>query len=185
MKIITEDKLFEVRDFQYSDTDNLAPWMSTSKNDLFTLSSSLHYPLEPQAFLEYSNRVKCDEHKLFSLYLKKEQAHVGHFEIKNINKRHNIGTMPHVVLAPEYRGKGLGFPFVNIISKTGFKVLSLYRIGLSVQVSNKTAIAVYVRAGYVFEGLIRKVLEQDGTRYSLYQMSLLRDEWDSFQDSKN
>ena len=179
MNVIARTKLFEARSFSQVDAACVASWMSTSPMDLFMVSSSLDYPVKPETLIERAKNADPDEHKFNSVFLIENGSLAGYFEIKNINAIHKIGTSAHIILAPEYRGKGMGREFVDLISTVAFSSLGLHRISLSVHTINLAAIAVYKKAGYSVEGLLREVLLFDGKRYSLYQMSLLRWEWEN------
>jgi len=177
MNSILATDLFEVRPFKAGDAALLASWMSASPMDLFLLSSSLTFPVKPETLIEKAERANPEEHRFYSVFLIETGKHAGHFEIKSINSKHRIGTGAHIILSPEYRDKGMGKDFVELMSKVAFTTLDLYRISLSVHTVNQAAIAAYKKAGYFSEGLLREVLLFDGKRYSLYQMSLLRSEW--------
>lgn len=171
-------KLFEARPFDPTDASAIASWMSVSPEDLFMVSSSLVFPVDPDMLIKRAREAHPEEHKFYSVFLIGTDTLAGYFEIKNINSRHNIGTGAHIILAPEYRGKGMGKDLVDLITKVAFSSLGLYRISLSVHTTNQAAIAVYKKAGYSIEGLLRDVLSFNGKRYSLYEMSLLRPEWE-------
>lgn len=179
MKPFVRTKLFEAHPFNHEDAPKIASWMSISPMDLFMVSSALIFPVTPDILIKRVKEVHPEEHKFYSVFLIGADALSGYFEIKNINSRHGVGTGAHIILSPEYRGKGMGKDFVDLISKVAFSSLGLYRISLSVHTTNQAAITVYKKAGYSNEGLLREVLLFDGKRYSLYQMSLLRPEWES------
>ena len=177
MKSLAKTKIFKVYPFNPEDAANLAGWLSPSARDLFMASSSLVYPLTPRVLINRAKNADSREHKFYSVFLVKSGEGAGYFEIKNINRKSKVGTAAHIILSSKYRGKGMGRDFIEVISRVGFIVLGLHRIGLSVHTTNGAAITAYARAGYVCEGLIREVLLFKGKRYSLYQMSLLRREW--------
>src|SRR3989338_8189477 len=172
-------KLFEARPLNYEDAPKIAAWMSISPTDLFMVSSSLIFPVTADVLIKRAKEARPEENKFYSVFLNGADTLAGYFEIKNINSQHNIGTGAHILLSPEYRGKGMGKDFMDLISKVAFSSLGLHRIGFSVHTTNQAAIAVYKKAVYVNEGLLREVLLFGGKRYSLYQMSLLRPEWKS------
>ncbi len=60
----------------------------------------------------------------------------------------------------------------------GFNYCDLYRLSVSVHCCNQAAVTAYSNGGFVMEGTIRDVIKRNGKRYSLYQMSLLRPEWE-------
>ena len=163
-------------------SENIAKWLSTDEHELFLTSSSLNFPVTPQAFECYrtSSTEKPGTHDFLEVYHLSTNQHVGHFELKAINQQHRIGTLAHVVLGERnLRGKGFGREFCCVMAQYGFEYRRLYRLSLSVHTCNRIAVAIYVAAGFVLEGVIRDVLEFGGKRYSLYQMSLLKPEWEA------
>jgi len=171
----------EARIFDISCIGNISYWLSFDLDDLFFTSSILPYPCTTYAFNRYYNsHVKKGAHEFFSVYSINDGQYIGHFEIKNIVSSSNSGTLSHVILGDRrYRGVGYGKEFVKLMAKVGFEYLNLYRLGLSVHVCNPIATAAYIRGGFVFEGVIRDAVQRDKKRFSLYQMSLLRHEWNS------
>lgn len=169
----------EARLFKSSNTENITQWISRNPRELILTSSTLPYPCTPEIFDNYyKNKYKTGEHEFFSIYATDKQKHIGHFEIKNISKSFGSGTIAHVILGDKhYRSKGYGKDFVRLMALVGFEYLNLYRIGLSVYTFNTNAVAAYIRGGFVFEGVIREVIQSDQQRFSLYQMSLLKPEW--------
>ncbi len=170
---------FEARGLQDDEVESLVSWMSPSKNELFLVSSRFVHPLTKGSFFAYMRANRGDKHRFYSVYDTETGIHAGHFEIKNIDTHHRNGTGAHIVLSPDFRGKGRGVDLLFLLSKVGFEALSLHRIGLSVHTTNRKAVAAYVGAGYSFEGIIREVLVSGNgeERSSLYQMSILAPEW--------
>jgi RimJ/RimL family protein N-acetyltransferase len=178
----------EVRPFESSCAGNVAHWLSREPKETFLTTSSLPYPCTTEIFNSYyKTKDETGLHQFFSIYNTSKNRHIGHFEIKNISTSFEIGTIAHVILGDrDYRGKGNGKDIVRIIAKLGFEYLNLYRIGLSVYTFNTNAVAAYIKGGFVVEGVIREVIKRDEQRFSLYQMSIIRPEWESMvQDSKN
>ena len=177
MSILLESELFSVRVFDSADAVNVASWFSETPFDLFLVASSFTYPVSVKDIVAFASHVDVEQHKLYSVMLRSNNMHVGHFEIKNINWKHTVGTVSHVILCPDCQSKSMGKEFIDLITRIAFEVLSLDRISLSVHECNAKAIAAYEKAGYVKEGLIRDVLKYEDKRYSLYQMGILRREW--------
>ncbi|MFA5147183.1 MAG: GNAT family protein [Candidatus Omnitrophota bacterium] len=178
MKYVAKTRILGARQFRPKDARDVASWMSVTPEGLFMVSSSLKFPVTSKALVKRFTAARSGEHAFYSVFLLETGEHVGHFEIKNISARHRSGTGAHIILAPSWRGRGLGKDLARLVSGTAFGVLKLYRVGLSVHTVNKPAIAAYKKAGYAVEGVIREVLNFGGKRYSLYQMSILRPEWE-------
>lgn len=158
----------------------LATWMSADAFDLFLTSSSLTFPVTAKALEEYhrASTAPPGTHEFLEVYHRQSGQHIGHFEIKAISRRYRTGTLAHVLLgAKEFRGKGLGKELCDLMVRYGFECRDLYRLSASVHVCNRPAVAAYVMGGFVLEGVVRDVVEFHGKRYSLYQMSILKPEW--------
>ena len=79
-------------------------------------------------------------------------------------------------LLPPFRGQGLGRRLVrealgHVFAKT------LQRVELEVFASNKIAIGLYEREGFVMEGRKRRARFLDGAEDDILIMGCLRDEW--------
>jgi len=172
-------KNFEVRLFDPSCVDNVSHWLSRDPVEKFLTSSILPYPCSVNSFnLYYNKNFNQGEHEFFSIYACDIEKHIGHFKIKNFSNTFECGTLAHIIIGNrEYRGKGNGKHFVRLMAKVGFEYLSLYRLGLSVHAHNVNAVSAYIRGGFVVEGVIREVIRDEHQRYSLYQMSMLKNEW--------
>jgi RimJ/RimL family protein N-acetyltransferase len=79
-------------------------------------------------------------------------------------------------LAPDARGQGLGRLLLERALDDGFGI-GLERIELEVFASNRHALALYRRAGFVEEGRRRRARHIDGAYDDILLFGLLRDEW--------
>jgi len=175
-----------VKPYEPAHAHNIAKWLSKDPVELFSTSSSLQFPVSAESFEEYRLRSGSlsDAHQFLAVYHLASGLHIGHFEVKAINTRHAIGTLAHVLMGnKEFRARGLGKELCELMVRYGFITLGLHRLSISVQVSNRVAVATYVMGGFRLEGVIRDVLQYEGRRYSIYQMSLLRSEWEENPDS--
>lgn len=85
--------------------------------------------------------------------------------------------MSRVLIADGRRGRGTGHAMVRALLELGFGELCLHRIDLFVFDFNVAAIACYEKAGFVREGYIREARRMGMSYWSLYQMSILENEW--------
>ena len=79
-----------------------------------------------------------------------------------------------------YHGRGIGTHVIRKVCAYGFKKLKLHRIELGVYPNNTRAIRCYARCGFQREALLRKLLYNDGEYRDIIWMSLLRNEWVSY-----
>ena len=173
---------FGIRELPASSHDKVAEWMSRDEYELFMTSAGLKMPVTTEKFDAYRNASNESNggHKFYAFHWLESGDHVGHFELKAISSEYRNATLAHVLLgAQELRGLGYGAELVRLMVDYSFSELGLYRLGASVHTCNATAITAYLKGGFVVEGLIRDVLEYKESRYSLYQMSILRHEWQS------
>ena len=91
--------------------------------------------------------------------LRKSMAHVGTF---------GIGLMP------AFRGRGIGRALMTHTIEAGW-ALGLTRIQLSVRESNRNAIALYEKFGFVREGLHHRAVRIGDTYENTLTMALLRE----------
>ncbi len=76
-----------------------------------------------------------------------------------------------------FRGKGLGSEAARLTVAYGFDKLNLETIYLGVNAENQGAIASYEKAGFVREGIRRRLIYRNGRYYDALMMSILRDEY--------
>ncbi|WP_144391039.1 GNAT family N-acetyltransferase, partial [Indiicoccus explosivorum] len=75
------------------------------------------------------------------------------------------------------RGKGIGGQMIREVLKIAFEELKLHRVSLGVFDFNEPAIGLYEKIGFTKEGLLRDTLLIQGEYWSVWEMSLLEDEW--------
>ncbi|GGE20258.1 hypothetical protein GCM10011571_22770 [Marinithermofilum abyssi] len=68
--------------------------------------------------------------------------------------------------------------------EVGFNELQLHRIDLRVFDFNRGAMKCYEKCGFKKEGVLRDARKSRNGYWSLYQMSILEDEWFEIQNSK-
>lgn len=81
------------------------------------------------------------------------------------------------------RGKGIGRQMIREILKIAFDDLHLHRVSLGVFDFNVSAISCYEKAGFVKEGLLRDSRKNGDEYWSLWEMSILENEWLKIKDT--
>lgn len=79
----------------------------------------------------------------------------------------------------EHWGKGYGTDALRVVLKYAFTELNLHRVTLSVLGFNTRALRSYQKAGFVEEGVLRQRISREGQRWDVYQMGILRQEWEA------
>ena len=91
---------------------------------------------------------------------------------------HNRSCVFHIMIGDKNaRGKGMGTFAVTEILRHAFEDLNLNRVELTVLPDNEPALALYRRAGFQQEGLLRQQVYKNGAYRDMILMSILREEW--------
>jgi RimJ/RimL family protein N-acetyltransferase len=114
---------------------------------------------------------------LFAIRLREDDTLVGTCQLNAIDLARGTADLQIRIGEAHARGRGLGSEAVRLLLVHAFDDLGLHRVGLHVLASNRVAIAVYERAGFVREGVLREATFRDGDREDIVLMSVLRDEW--------
>lgn len=85
----------------------------------------------------------------------------------------------------DYWGKGFGNEALSLLMNYSFNELNLHRLYLNVFSSNKRAIALYERLGFVHEGTMREGIYREGSWQDIYNMGILQKEFQSRQGKNN
>jgi RimJ/RimL family protein N-acetyltransferase len=96
-------------------------------------------------------------------------------KIDRKNKSARVGKV--LVGDKNTRGKGIGQQMIKEILKIAFDELQLHRVSLGVFDFNVSAIACYEKAGFIKEGLLRDSRKNGDEYWSLWEMSILENEW--------
>ena len=84
----------------------------------------------------------------------------------------------HIMIGDKnQRGKGMGYFAITEILRHAFDDLNLNRVELKVLPDNEPALALYRKAGFTREGLLRQYAFKDGRYRDTVIMSILREEW--------
>jgi len=109
---------------------------------------------------------------------------VGHIRLTRIDRLNRVAAVAHVLVFDEFRGRGFGREMLTQVLRIGFDELGLHRIELLVFDFNQPAVAAYQHAGMVIEGRLRDVRQMGDTHWSVYEMSMLEDEWHNRQGTR-
>jgi [ribosomal protein S5]-alanine N-acetyltransferase len=77
-------------------------------------------------------------------------------------------------LKKEYRGKGIMPKAARVIAEYGFKKYKLVRIQASSRTYNKGSLKALEKAGFKFEGVLRKYVCKDGKYYDNAMFSMVK-----------
>lgn len=106
-----------------------------------------------------------------------EDEVLGLISLLSINHINRSAELHIMIGGSENRGKGIGTFAVRAMVDHAFNNLNLHRIELGVLESNKPAIALYEKTGFIHEGMKRKSNYKNGEYVNMVMMGLLKEEW--------
>jgi RimJ/RimL family protein N-acetyltransferase len=101
---------------------------------------------------------------------------VGHVEISHIWP-HLSSRLSRVLVAPEYRRRGIGSAMIAKALSFSFREHHVRRIDLGVSAANTGAIACYERVGFMHVGTWPGGIVAGMEKIDVYWMTVMRDQW--------
>ena len=101
---------------------------------------------------------------------------IGIVSLTQIDHLNQCAEFSIMIGEKTYWGKGFGRQATEMCLKHAFEELNLYRVYLSVRADNETALALYLKSGFVEEGTLRKSVFKNGERLDMKIMSILKEE---------
>ncbi|RKD69711.1 RimJ/RimL family protein N-acetyltransferase [Sinobaca qinghaiensis] len=140
---------------------------------------SFDYPLTIEQLETY--RTTAEEPnasaRIYTAVDKKSGSPVGHIALGSIDLKNRSARIGKVLIHERWRGRGAAEIMINETLDTAFQELRLHRVSLGVFDFNTPAIAVYEKAGFQKEGLLRDIRKTGDSYWSLWEMSILEEEW--------
>lgn len=140
----------------------------------------LSYPLNEGQLNQYIKGAnqKHSQAYIYKVVLNNTNETIGHISLNNVDMKNRSARIGKVLLGDtRLRGKGIGQKMVTAILEIAFNDLSLHRVSLGVFDFNESAISSYEKVGFVKEGLLRDVRKLGNEYLSLWEMSILENEW--------
>lgn len=125
----------------------------------------------------YERQSKSTADYQFAIYTCDDDNVIGTTALQSIHWRNRMAMFGIAIGDKNYWGKGYGREATRLMLRFGFIELNLHRIWLQVFAFNTRAIRAYEQVGFVHEVRLRESIYRDGRYHDIYQMSILRDEW--------
>jgi RimJ/RimL family protein N-acetyltransferase len=172
--------MIELQYFEQADFQQLISWIDSPAFLLQWSGPAFDYPLTEDQLENYiKNANKEDSDTLVYKVIDRETKDViGHISLGRIDRKSNSARIGKVLVGnQDVRSKGIGQQMITAILKIAFEQLHLHRVSLGVFDFNIAAIACYENAGFIKEGLLRDSSKNGDEYWSLWEMSILEDEW--------
>ncbi|QPA33034.1 GNAT family N-acetyltransferase [Thermaerobacillus caldiproteolyticus] len=172
--------MIELKYFERSDFKQLINWIDSPKFLLQWGGPQFDYPLNESQLEKYIENANNDtSDTLIYKVIHKETGNViGHISLGKIDRKNKSARIGKVLVGDKnIRGQGIGQLMVKEILRIAFEELKLHRVSLGVFDFNKSAIACYEKVGFKKEGLLRDCRRIGNEYWSLWEMSILENEW--------
>lgn len=103
-----------------------------------------------------------------------EGAYVGQCSVNQIYWPARNGRV-FLVVRKAMQGKGFGSKALTALVERAFEEMNLHKLWLIVRRDNRSAQAMYLRAGFEFEGMLRDEYCVQGRFFDMVRMAILRE----------
>ena len=152
------------------------------RNSLFTrlLDDQPRIPFSEKKIKEWLEKdleKLIPEEFLFSIFALDSQKVIGFIVLGPLEWNHGNSWVAIGIGEPDYWGKGYGTEAMQLALRYAFTELNLHRVSLDVFGYNRRAIRSYEKAGFVLEGVQRKIVQREGQRWDVHFMGVLQEDW--------
>lgn len=134
-----------------------------------------------EQFDDYLNRCRGDDFFGFLICRKEDRTLVGNINLFHVVRRSvQCATIGYSVGAPHGR-RGYATEALQLVLRFAFRTLKLHRIEASIQPHNHASIALVRHAGFVREGLSRRLVKIAGRWRDHERWALLVEDWRSLR----
>ncbi|MTH53064.1 GNAT family N-acetyltransferase [Bacillus mangrovi] len=167
--------MIRLEPFTMGDAAELMDWIPSGEFLMQWGGPGFIYPL---TFEQIEGYVHAADQRVFKAVEEKDGTAAGHICLSGIDLKNESCRISKVMVNPALRGKGYGSALVSEVLKFAFLELNMHRVSLGVFVFNEEAIACYRKAGFQQEGHIRDCRKMKDSFWSIYEMGILRKEWE-------
>lgn len=172
--------MIELKYFEQPDFTQLIEWIDSPAFLLQWGGPGFTYPLDEKQLEQYiqkANDIDSD-HLIYKVMDTETADVVGHISLGKIDRKNESARVGKVLVGNRNaRGQGIGQLMMIEILKIAFRELNLHRVSLGVFYFNTSAIACYEKAGFKKEGLLRDSRKNGDEYWSLWEMSILENEF--------
>lgn len=134
------------------------------------------YSLE-QIQAHCANIVEDEDRLDYAIAQKGDHQYIGEAVLQEIDWINQHAHFRVALASPQWFGQGFGREATLLLLAHGFETLQLHRIELEVYEYNHRALSLYIKIGFVQEGVRRGVLLKDGSFHDAIVMSMLCQEY--------
>ena len=137
---------------------------------------------DAEAFYE-RNLGQPRESRALAVERLEDGAFLGTLGLHRVSWRERKASLGVALWDPGAHDKGHGTEALGLLLVYAFDVLNMHRVELTVFAYNERAIRVYEKLGFVQEGRRRDAWYWDGEYHDVWDMGLLRPEWEKLRQA--
>lgn len=172
--------------FDRNDFQQLINWINDEHILTNWSGSMFRFPLTEEKldwYIKDTNKPGESEAFVYKAVDTETNNTIGHISIGSFSQKNNSARISRVLVGDtNVRGKGYCQQMIKAVLEIGFDQMQLHRISLGVYTFNKSAIGCYQKSGFVSEGVQRDVLRYKDAWWSLLEMSILENEWQTLKN---
>ncbi|WP_044338839.1 GNAT family N-acetyltransferase [Rossellomorea aquimaris] len=170
--------MIELKYFLEQDFNQLIDWVESPEFLLQWGGPAFHFPLDKPQLEKYLENANQEGTETLIYKVVDHEKVIGHISLGKIDRRNRSARIGKVLVGDKStRGNGVGQQMMKEILRIAFDQLHLHRVSLGVFDFNAPAINCYEKAGFTKEGLLRDARKNGDEYWSLWEMSILEEEW--------
>ncbi|QQK79309.1 GNAT family N-acetyltransferase [Salicibibacter cibi] len=174
--------MITLQPFQRTHMKKLIEWIDSPEFLLQWGGPIFTYPLDEKQIERYMEE---PDRYIYSVVDQETETIIGHISLGRIDRANRSARVGKVLVGdPSARGKGVGERMMREILAIAFDDMKLHRVSLGVFSFNEPAIACYEKVSFKRDGLLRDLRKMGDDYWSLWEMSMLEDEWKENRSSE-
>lgn len=142
-------------------------------------STGFDYPTSLEKTVAWFNHSLFDISKVnFTIVDKESGKPIGIAGLLGISHKNSHAELYITIGEKEYWGKGYSDEVISMVLEYAFKHLALNKIHLQTFAWNEHAKNLYIRNGFIEEGILRKHKLKNGKLNDIICYGILQDEWE-------
>lgn len=177
-------QMIQLKYFEKKDYKQLIAWIESPKFLLQWGGPGFHYPLDEAQLDRYMGKANKEGAETLIYKVLDSNTIIGHISLGKIDLNNRSARIGKVLVGNQNtRGKGVGQQMILSILEIAFEQMGLHRVSLGVFDFNAPAIRCYEKAGFTKEGLLLDARKYGDEYWSLWEMSMLEEEWETIKKS--
>lgn len=166
-----------LRELELKDVQGMLEWMHDPKvNIYFRFSPENRTQDMVEQFITQAKQDMKQKKNYHFAIVTDDDEYMGTISLKNVDWQAGV-TEYAICLRSKAQGKGIGTWATNTLLQYAFEELKLNRVFLNVLSDNDTAIRLYEKCGFRYEGIFKNHICVRNVVKSLKWYAILKEEW--------